>query len=106
MAPATPPPPTRVWVGARGRGGGGADPAFKPRRTDRGAGKRRDIGDCRRHEPSLSRPFGLRFGAQIDRALHTDIVEVLVEETPRGTLAADVEDLEEVVIGRKPGDRV
>ena len=77
------------------------DADVKPRRTDRGSGKRRDVGDCRRHEPSLSRPFGLRFGAQIDCTLHADIVKVLVEETPRRALAADAKHVEEVVIGRQ-----
>src|SRR5689334_4475936 len=50
---------------------------------------------------SLSRPFGLRFGAQIDRALHADIVKVLIKEVPRRAFAAEMEHVEEVVIGRK-----
>src|SRR3984885_8056625 len=40
---------------------------------------------------SLSRPFGLRFGLQIHRAFHADIVEMLVEETAGGTYAADMQ---------------
>src|SRR5580704_8226669 len=48
---------------------------------------------------SLSRPFGLRFGLQIHRALHADIVEMLVEETAGGTYATDVQHLEEIVVG-------
>jgi len=31
----------------------------------------------------LSRPLGLRFRPQVDRALHADIGEVLVEKAPR-----------------------
>src|ERR1700741_1105420 len=57
-------------------------------------------------ETSLSRPFGLRFGRQIHCALHADVVEVLVQETPRGALAADVQHVEEIVVGRKLAEGV
>src|SRR5580693_5730343 len=50
---------------------------------------------------SLSRPFGLRFGLQIHRALHADIVEMLVKETAGGTYATDVQHVEEIVVGRE-----
>src|ERR1700732_2175966 len=55
---------------------------------------------------SLSRPFGLRFGPQIHGALDADIVEMLVQETARGALAADVQHVEEIVIGRKLAESV
>src|SRR5690242_12658674 len=51
---------------------------------------------------SLSRPFRLCFGAQIDRALDADIVEMLVQEMPRRALAADMKHFKEVKISRKP----
>src|SRR5579862_8794416 len=55
---------------------------------------------------SLSRPFGLRFGRQIHRALHADIVEMLVQETPGGPYAADVQHVEEIIVGRELAEGV
>src|SRR5580700_5238249 len=55
---------------------------------------------------SLSRPFGLRFGLQVHRALHANIVEMLVEETAGGAYATDVQHLEEIVVGRKLAEGV
>src|ERR1700722_18375792 len=55
---------------------------------------------------SLSRPFGLRFGRQIHRALDADIVEMLVQKTPGGALAADMQHVEEIVVGRKLAEGV
>ena len=65
--------------------------------------KRRYIGHARL---AVSRPLGLRLGPQIDGALHADIVEMLVEETPRRALAADVQHFEEIVVGRELAERV
>jgi len=48
-------------IGAQRRNVGDAD--VKPRRTDCGTGKRSDVGDCRRHEPSLSRPSAGRMSS-------------------------------------------
>src|SRR6516162_5577557 len=47
---------------------------------------------------NLSSPFGARFRGEIDRAFHADIIEVLVKETPRRTLAAHMEHVEEVIV--------
>src|ERR1700722_6809276 len=55
---------------------------------------------------SLSRPFGLRFGLQIHRALDADIVEMLVQKTPGGAPAADMQHVEEIVVGRKLAEGV
>src|SRR5262245_2744729 len=49
-------------------------------------------------DASLSRPLGLRLGAQIDRAAHADVVEMVVKEAPRGTLAVHPQHLEVVVV--------
>src|SRR5579872_4071825 len=54
----------------------------------------------------LSRPFGLRLGAQIDRALDADVVEMLVEKAARGALAADAQRFEEVEVGGQFARRV
>jgi len=54
----------------------------------------------------LSRPLGLCFGAQVDGAFHADIVEMLVEKTPRGALAVGPQHVEEIVIGRQLRGRV
>jgi hypothetical protein len=55
---------------------------------------------------NLSRPFGLRLGAQVDRALYADIVEVVVKETPRRAFAAEVKHVEKVIIGGEPAERI
>src|SRR5208282_1732359 len=52
-------------------------------------------------EGNLSRPLGLRLRPQVDGALHADIVEMVVQKTPRGAHAADVQHVEEIVIGRE-----
>src|SRR6202035_4871310 len=56
--------------------------------------------------PNLSRPFGLRLSRQIHSALDADIVEMLVQETAGGALAADMQHVEEIVVGRKPAEGV
>src|SRR5215472_14665169 len=91
MAPSTPPPPSRVRLAAL---------------TMASASSVVMLAIAVGTNASLSRPFGPRFGVQIDRAPNADVVKVLVEETPRRALAADVEHVEEIVIGRKPAERV
>ena len=54
----------------------------------------------------LSRPFGLRLGLQVDGAAHADIVEMLVEKTPRRALAAEMQHVEEIVIGRQLAESI
>ena len=75
---------------------GNAD--IEPGGADLGGTQRRHIDHDAR---MVSRPLGLRFGPQIDRALHADIVKMLVEETPRRPLAVDAQHLEEIVVGRQ-----
>src|ERR1700724_3090698 len=55
---------------------------------------------------SLSRPFGLRFGRQVHGALDADIVEILIQETPGGAVCADMQHVEEIVVGRKLAESV
>src|SRR5262249_38909577 len=47
---------------------------------------------------NLSRPFGARFRAEIDRAFHADIVEVLDKKPPRPALTAHMKHVEEVIV--------
>ena len=74
---------------------GNAD--IKPRGADLG-------GNQRRHVPmrqyNVSRPLGLRFGGQVDRALHADIVEMVIQKPAGGALAVDMQRLKEIVVGR------
>jgi hypothetical protein len=74
------------------------DANFEPRGTDRSEAA--SAMDC-----SLSRPLGLRLGTQVHRAFDADVAEMLVEETPRRALAADMPHLEEIVI-RFAADRL
>src|SRR5215831_9347170 len=50
---------------------------------------------------SLSRPLGLRLRLQIDRALHADLIEMLIQKSPGSALAADAQHFEEIVVGRE-----
>src|ERR1700683_4154166 len=45
-----------------------------------------------------SRPLDLRLCPQIDGAPFADIVKMLVHEAPRGTLAAQAQHLEEIIV--------
>src|SRR5690242_2101092 len=111
MAPSTPPPPRSVRLAALTMASA-ASVVMSATQTSSRAGpiaaaaSEEILAIVAGTSLSLSRPFGLRFGAQVDRALHADIVKVLVEETPPRALAADVEHIEEVVIGRKPAECV
>src|ERR1700730_16745041 len=49
--------------------------------------------------PYPSRPFGLRLGRQVDRALLADIVEMRIEEIARGAASAVAQHDEEIVVG-------
>src|SRR5262249_44648445 len=53
--------------------------------------------------PSISRPFRLRFCAQVESAPHADIVEMRIQEAARGATAVGAEHVKEVVVGRKLG---
>src|SRR5579862_2450615 len=55
---------------------------------------------------SLSRPLGLRLRAQVDGRFHPDIVEVLIEKPPCRALAADMQHVEEIIVGRKLAESV
>ena len=72
-------PPPQRGGGPRLRGGWGdfaVAPAPYPARF--AATSPRNAG-----EEQASRPLRLRLGAQVDRAAHADVVEMLVEEAPR-----------------------
>src|SRR5215472_15333861 len=106
MAPSTPPPPSSVRLAALTMASA-ASVVMSATQTSSRAGpipapaSAEIFAIAAGTRPSLSRPFSLRFGAQIDGAFHADIVEVLVEEAARRTLAAEMEHVEEVVVGRK-----
>src|SRR5260370_6555592 len=53
--------------------------------------------------PSTSRPFRARLGAEVESAAHPDIVEMRIQEAARGATAVGAEHAEEVVIGRQLG---
>src|SRR5579863_8905629 len=55
---------------------------------------------------SVSRPLGLRLGAQIHRTLDADIVEMLVEKATGGALAAEPQHFKKIIIGRKLAEGV
>src|SRR5215471_5932657 len=111
MAPSTPPPPSRVGLAAltiasaasvvmsATQTSSRAEPIAAPASEE-------ILAIVAATSLSLSRLFRLRFGAQVDRALHADIVEMRVQKTPRCALAADAKHVEEVVIGRQPAERV
>src|ERR1700686_2227989 len=52
---------------------------------------------------AMSRPLRLGLRAQVERAAPADVVEMLVEEAPRGAAAAGVEHAKEIVVGRELG---
>src|SRR4051794_27505018 len=61
------------------------------------AGRRPDPLARPRDDSSI-RPFGFRFGAQIDGAALADILEMLLEETQRRLAATLFQHLEEIEI--------
>src|SRR3984957_4092027 len=100
IAPSTPPPPSRVLLAALTMASTASVVMSATQISRRGAPtSAMSSAGTSGIKTSLSRPFGLRFGLQIHRALDADIVEILVEETPCGALAADVQHLEEIVVG-------
>src|SRR5579864_4473108 len=107
IAPSTPPPPSKLRLAALTMAStasvGMSATQISNRAAPTSAMSRAGTSGIR---TSLSRPFGLRLGPQIYRALHADIVEMLVEETAGGALAADMQHFEEVVVGRKPAEGV
>src|ERR1700752_3229291 len=111
MAPSPPPPPRSVRLAALTMASA-ASVVMSATQTSSRAGpiaapaSEAILAIATGTRPSLSHPFGLRFGAQIDRAFSAEIVQVLVEETPRRALAADMEHVEEIVVGRKPAECV
>ena len=84
---------------------GNAD--IEPCRADLSGNKRRHV----RHDPTydehyariapMSRPFGARFGGQVDGAFHADIVEMVIQKPPGGALAVDMQRLKEIVVGQQ-----
>src|SRR5436309_9753315 len=110
MAPSTPPPPSKLRFAALTMAST-ASVVMSATQTSSRAGPMAAltsgaIESGAAMSANLSRPLGLRLGPQIDRALHADIVEVLVEKAPRRALAADMEHVEKIVIGRKPAESV
>jgi hypothetical protein len=54
-----------------------------------------------RISPLNSRPFGVGFGAQVERAAHADVVEMRLQEMLRRAASVVVEHAEEIVVGRQ-----
>src|ERR1700752_4204195 len=111
MAPSPPPPPSSVRLAALTMASAASVVMSATQTSSRAApiaapASEEILAIVAGTRLSLSRPFGFRLGVQIDRALHADIVEVLVEEMPSGALATDVEHVEKIVIVRKPAGRV
>src|SRR5436190_1411594 len=108
MAPSTPPPPSSDWFAALTMASSLSVVMSATQTSSRAAPTSAVISGFASAMAAarLSRPFGLRLGAQIDRAAHPDIVEVVVEEAPRGALAVDPQHLEVIVVGRHLADGV
>src|SRR5580704_4048851 len=107
MAPSTPPPPSRDWLAALTMASTVSVVMSATQISIRAAPtSAMSSAGTSGIKVSLSRPFGLRLGLQVHRALHADIVEMLVEETPGGTYAADMQHVEEIVVGRKLAEGV
>src|ERR1700722_4264448 len=102
IAPSTPPPPSRVLLAALTMASS-ASVVMSATQISRRVAPTSAMSSAGTWglKTSLSRPFGLRFGLQIHRALDADIVEMLVKETPCGTYATDVQHVEEIVVGRQ-----
>src|SRR5580693_1579427 len=102
IAPSTPPPPSKDWLAALTMAST-ASVVMSATQISRRAAPTSAMSRAGASgiKGSLSRPFGLRFGRQIHRALHADIVEMLVKETPCSALAADVQHLEKIEVSRK-----
>src|SRR6478736_3859106 len=101
IAPSTPPPPSSERLAALTMASS-ASVVMSPTQTSIRAEpiSAASSGFTSGMSAILSRPFGLRFGAQVDGALDPDIGEVLVEKPPRGPLAVGAQHFKEIVIGR------
>src|SRR5580700_1801652 len=107
MAPSTPPPPSKLRLAALTMASTASVVMSATQISIRAAPtSAMSSAGASGIKPSLSRPFGLRFGLQIHRALHADIVEMLVEETPGGALAADMQHVEKIEVGGKLAEGV
>src|SRR5580704_13992391 len=100
MAPSTPPPPSKLRLAALTTAST-ASVVMSATQISIRAAPTSAVSSAGTSgiKASLSRPFGLRFGLQIHRAFHADIVEMLVEETAGCTYAADMQHVEEIVVG-------
>src|SRR5579862_2512788 len=102
IAPSTPPPPRRLRLAALTMASTASVVMSATQISSRAAPtSAMSSAGASGIRASLSRPFGLRFGLQIHCALHADIVEMLVQETPGSALAADMQHVEKIVVGRK-----
>src|SRR5579864_211141 len=107
IAPSTPPPPSKVPLAALTMASTASVVMSATQISNRAAPtSATSSAGTSGIRTSLSRPFGLRFGPQIHRALYADIVEMLVEETAGGALAADMQHFEEIVVGRELAEGV
>src|SRR5580692_5647549 len=107
IAPSTPPPPSKLRLAALTMASTASVVMSATQISSRAAPtSATSSAGTSGIKTSLSRPFGLRLRPQIHGALDADIVEMLVQETARGALAADVQHVEEIVIGRKLAESV
>src|SRR5580693_1515517 len=107
IAPSTPPPPSKLRLAALTMASTASVVISATQISSRAAPtSAMSSAGTSGIKTSLSRPFGLRFGPQIHRALHADIVEMLVQEAAGGPLAADMQHVEEIVVGRKLAEGV
>src|SRR5579871_586156 len=107
IAPSTPPPPSSERLAALTMAST-SSVVMSPTATSSCAP--RWLTDCNMEDGGIggdsslrSRPLGLGLGAQIERAAHSDIVEMGVQEMPCGAASVGMEHAEEVVIGRQLG---
>src|SRR5580692_595868 len=102
MAPSTPPPPRKALLAALTMASTASVVMSATQISIRAAPiSAMSSAGTSGIKTSLSRPFGLRFGLQIHRAFHADIVEMFVKEAAGGALAADVQHVEEIIVGRE-----
>src|SRR6202034_4788050 len=107
MAPSTPPPPSKLRLAALTMASTASVVMSATQISIRAAPtSAMSSAGASGIKRSLSRPLGLRFGLQIHRALHADIVEMLVHETAGGTAAAAKHPPQEHRVGRDPAARV
>src|SRR3984893_15601016 len=107
IAPSTPPPPSRVLLAALTMASTASVVMSATQISSRAAPtSAMSSAGTSGIKTSLSRPFGLRFGLQIHCAFDADIVKMLIEETAGGALAADVQHVEKIVVGRKLAEGV